>query len=305
MMSLLEGLESSQQLTSQTCPPHPEGGARSRWKALKAESRSVVEETETLLSSLHDRTQQMHDRRQTLTQLAQQLRTKVQQHQQLQESLHNTQNALRACDQQLRQLEAESEAVLAELTDRQRLRDRLQEAVSTVQDHMQVSLLTLSQSQVTLELRPHPSSHLSSNQLQPLKLSVTWNHDDRFTLQADEGTCALVEDRVCGQWAELSTALLEVMQYYVGEAELLCEIQTLRSSFPIDWRPAQRRLVYLKTASLVCHLEVGEGYPSRGRPQLLSVQFNGQPVDVSRLKAPNPESSLTEWLVFLCSTSLI
>ncbi|CAN9505100.1 unnamed protein product [Ophioblennius macclurei] len=305
MMSLLEGLESYRQLTSQKCPPQPGNEARSRWKALKVESRAADEETEALLAALQDRIQQIHDRRQTLTQLAERLAAKAQQHQQLQESLHNTQNALRSCDQQLKRLEAESEAALARLTDKRRLRDRLQDAAVAVQGGVLADLLTLGQSEITLQLRPHPSSHLSTSQLQPLKLRVAWNHDDRFTLQADEGTCVLLEEQVCGRWEELSAALLEVTQYYAGEAELLCEIQALRSSFPIDWRPAQRRLVYLKTASLVCHLEVGEGYPSRGRPRLLSVQRDGRPVDTSELKTPNSEASLTEWLVFLCSTELI
>ncbi len=54
-----------------------EGGARGRWKALKMESRSGVEETETLLRSLQEKIQQIHDRRHTLTQLVQQLHNKV------------------------------------------------------------------------------------------------------------------------------------------------------------------------------------------------------------------------------------
>lgn len=54
-----------------------EGGARGRWKALKAESRSGVEETEALLRSLQERIQQIHDRRDALTQLVQELHSKV------------------------------------------------------------------------------------------------------------------------------------------------------------------------------------------------------------------------------------
>lgn len=53
------------------------GGARARWKALKAESRTVVEETENVLRTLQDRVQQVHDRRNTLTQLVQQLGSQV------------------------------------------------------------------------------------------------------------------------------------------------------------------------------------------------------------------------------------
>lgn len=53
------------------------GGARSRWKALKVESRSGAEETETLLRSLQERIEQIHNRRHTLTQLVQELHNKV------------------------------------------------------------------------------------------------------------------------------------------------------------------------------------------------------------------------------------
>lgn len=59
-----------------------------------------------------------------------------------------------------------------------------------------------------------------------------------------------------------------------------------RLSFAIDWRPAQRLLLYLKSAALVCHLEVEEGYPSAGRARLVSVQRDGRAVDTSGLQVP-------------------
>lgn len=45
----------------------------------------------------------------------------------------------------------------------------------------------------------------------------------------DGSTAGLVDDSVSGRRSELSAALLEVMQRYVGQFELLSEIQTLRS----------------------------------------------------------------------------
>lgn len=258
-----------------------------------------------MLRSLQDRVQQIHNRRNTLTQLVHQLQSKKRQGEQLEESLQKAQNALRSCDRQLSQLRAESEAVLNHLIGWQRLRDELQTHLYAVQDVMQINLLTFSQSELCVELRPRPSSTLASSELEPLKLSVTWSHDDRFRLQVSDGTVGLVDDCMSGRRVELSAALLEVMQCYVGQAELLSEIQALRSSFAIDWRPAQRLLIYLKTASLVCHLEVEEGYPSSGKARLLSVRQDGQPLDTSGLQPPKTDLSLTNWLVFLCSSSLI
>lgn len=57
-------------------------------------------------------------------------------------------------------------------------------------------------------------------------------------------------------------------------------------SFAIDWRPAQRMLVYLKSASLVCSLEVEEGYPSKGRARLGSIRREAQLIDTSVLQVP-------------------
>ncbi|XP_026204780.1 uncharacterized protein si:dkey-225f5.4 [Anabas testudineus] len=305
MMSLLEGLESPRQLMTQPCPPQPEGGARSRWKALKVESRSGVEETEILLKSLQDRVQQIHNKRHKLTQLVQQLHNQKQQSEHLEESLRKAQNALQLCDCELNKLRTESEIILGQLNNWQQFRDELQVYISAVRDVMQINLLSFNQSELCVELRPRPSSNLSSNELEPLKLSVGWNHDDCFTLQVNEGTAGLVEDCMSGRRTELSAALLEVMQCYVGQAELLGEIQSLRSSFAIDWRPAQRLLVYLKSALLVCHLEVEDGYPVNGQVRLLSVRRDGQPLDTSGLKPHKTDLSLTDWLVFLCSSSLI
>ncbi|XP_054464099.1 uncharacterized protein si:dkey-225f5.4 [Anoplopoma fimbria] len=305
MMSLLEGLESAQQLMTQPCPPQPGGGARSRWKSLKTVSRSGTEETETLLRSLQDKIQQMHNRRHSLTELVHRLHSKKQQYTQLEESLQKAQNALQSCDHQLTQLRAESEAVVSQLISWQRIRDELQVYVSAVQDVMQINLLSFNQSELCLELRPRPSSDLSSNEPEPLNLSVTWSHDDRFTLQVREGPAGLVEDGLSGRRSELSAALLEVMQRYLGQFQLLSEIQRLRSSFAIDWRASQRVLVYLKSAVLVCHLQVEDGYPTGGAARLLSVRRDGQHVDTSGLKPLRSGLSLTDWLVFLSSSPLV
>ncbi|XP_075939539.1 uncharacterized protein LOC142941129 [Anarhichas minor] len=305
MMSLLEGLESAQQLMTQPCPPQPGGVAHSSWKCLKKDSRLRTEETETLLRSLEDKITQIHNRRHTLTQLIQRVHSKKQQYEQLDESLQMAHNALQSCDHQLTQLRAESEAVLGQLISWQRIRDELQVYVSDVQEVMQINLLSFNQSELCLELRPRPSPDQSSNEPEPLKLSVTWSHDDRFTLQVMEGPAGLVEDGLSGRRSELSATLLEVMQRYLGQFQLLSEIQRLRSSFAIDWRPAQRVLVYLKSALLVVHLEVEDGYPTAGRARLLSVHRDGRPVDTSGLKPLRSDLRLTDWLVFLSSSSLI
>ncbi|KAF7641924.1 hypothetical protein LDENG_00268280, partial [Lucifuga dentata] len=287
MMALLEGLESAQQLLTQPRPPQPDGSG-SRWKAVKAASRASEQQTEALLNALQDRLQQIHTKQHTLTQLSHQLHSKKQQSQELQQTLQKAQNALRVCDHQLTELRAESEAEFSHLNSFQRVRDELQDHISAVQSVMQISLLSFSQSELCVELRPRPfsseSSSSSSNELEPLKLSVTWSPDERFRLQVNEGAGGVVDECMSGRRSELSAALLEVMQTYMGQSDLLCEIQALRSSFAIDWRAAQRLLVYLKSAALVCHLQVEDGYPTSGRARLLSIRRDGQPVDTTPLQ---------------------
>lgn len=60
---------------------------------------------------------------------------------------------------------------------------RLQVYASAIQEVMQINLLSFNQSELCVELRPRPSSDQTANELDPLKLSVTWCHDDHFSLQ--------------------------------------------------------------------------------------------------------------------------
>uniref|UniRef100_A0A096MDA9 Uncharacterized protein n=1 Tax=Poecilia formosa TaxID=48698 RepID=A0A096MDA9_POEFO len=294
---------------------------RSRWKALKAETRSGMEETESLLRSLQDRVQHVQHRRDRVTALLQLLHIKApalpdcshappplprqRQHQdQLVVSLLKAQNALQSCDRQLAQLRAESEAVLHQLVLWRCLRDRLQEHATATQAVMQIQLISVDQSELLLEIRPRLLSQPTANELQPPRLAVSWHHDDRFTLQVGEELAGQVEGCGSGRRDVLSAALLDVLQSFTGQAALLAEIHSLRASFAIDWRPAQRLLVYLKSAVLVCHLQVEDGYPAAGSARLSLVLRDGRPVDTEGLKPHKAELSLTDWLVFLCSSPL-
>lgn len=309
MLSLLEGrsLESARQLLTQACPPQPVGGARASWKALKVRDRLGAEQTEELLQSLQVKMQQISDRRRLLEELVEELQHKQQQCEQLSSSLRTAQNALQACDRRLAQLGAESDATLGHLIGWQRVRDELQQYLSAVQGCTQVYLLSFNQWELSVELRPRPLSEETSEELEPLRLRVSWGHRDTFSLQVEGGVAHLAEDCVSGRWSELQATLGRVLQQHSSQFQLLLEIQGLRSSFAIDWRPAQRLLVYLKSASLVCHLLVEEGYPSSGGVRLLSVTRDGRAVDTSGLEHhhPPPGSSLTSFLVFLCSSPLL
>ncbi|XP_023868998.1 uncharacterized protein [Salvelinus sp. IW2-2015] len=222
---------------------------------------------------------------------------------QMGESLQTAYNALRVCEGQLAQLRTETDATLDRSADWQHLRDALQGYVEETQGVMQCRLLSVGSSELCVELRPRSCG--SSGQLEPLSLTVTWSPDDHFHLQVYQGTAGLLEVSMKGCLSHLSAALLEVMQCYTSQGEMLAEIQALHSRFAIDWRPGQRLLVFLKTASIVCNLGVEEGYPSRGTATLISVRRDGELVDNAVLQPPQKTPSLTEWLEFLSSSPYV
>lgn len=57
--------------------------------------------------------------------------------------------------------------------------------ISAAQD-VRINLLSFNQSELCVELRPHPSSDQSSTELEPLRLTITWSRDDHFRLQVPE-----------------------------------------------------------------------------------------------------------------------
>ncbi|KAG7272704.1 hypothetical protein CRUP_029643, partial [Coryphaenoides rupestris] len=305
MMYMLEELDSPQQLLTRPAPQKPDNKARSRWKALKAETRVGVEETELLMGGLQAKVEQIAGKRLRLMQLVQELEEKKQKSKQLEMALEKSHNALHACDAQLAGLKAKFEEALNCLSKWQKISDELKGYVLAIQDVMETKLLPVNQSELVVEQRPSLYGSQVSNELEPLRLSVTWCRDDRFKLQVNQGKAGLEEDCMKGRLSELSAALLEVMQRYTSQGDMLAEIWTLHSCFAIDWRPAQNSLVYLKSASVVCSVEVEEGYPRTGRARLRSIRRDAQPIDTSVLQPPKKNMSLTEWLVFLSNSPLV
>jgi len=60
---------------------------------------------------------------------------------------------------------------------------RLKGYVLATQDVMETKLLPVNQSELVVEQRPSLYGSQVSNELEPLRLSVTWCRDDRFKLQ--------------------------------------------------------------------------------------------------------------------------
>ncbi|KAJ7992228.1 hypothetical protein DPEC_G00276340 [Dallia pectoralis] len=303
MMRLLETLDSPDRLLNEPCPPNPSNEAHVCWKELKNEYKEGVQQVETLISDLQDRVDQLGHKRDRLKHLIAVLENKKELSLQLGESLRTAHNALRECEGQLAKLRAEADVTLGRFAGWQNFRDTLQGHLEETQGVMQYTLLSLGPSELRLELRPRFCD--PSDQLEPLRLTVSWTPGDHFVLQLYQGTAGLLEETVRGRLTDLRVALLEIMQSYVGQGAMLAEIQALHSRFAIDWRPGQRLLVFLKTASVVCNLCVEEGYPSTGAATLISVRRDGELVDSAALQPAQKTPSLTDWLEFLFTSPQI
>nr|XP_017210243.1 ZW10 interactor isoform X1 [Danio rerio] len=316
MIQLLAGLESVDQLLDEPCPQNPGNGARSAWKTLKAEYQEKVEEMEGLISTLQIRMEELQAKRQTLNSLLSTLEMKkeeckekeritAKQNQraekqisfQLEDSLQAAQNAMHLCDGQLSKLKDEIEKRQARINDWTLLRDGLQSLVTMTHRGMQYRLLSVSPSELCLEIL----THAGEKPLEPLRVTITMTTKDKFHLQVLQGTAGLVEEAMNGPLRQVSVALEEVMEKYISQGEMLSEIQSLRARYAIDWCPAEKLLIFLKTATKVCHLRVEEGYPSHGRAVLLSVRKDGNLLDINDLQPPVQHPVLTEWLEFLSS----
>ncbi|XP_016314966.1 uncharacterized protein LOC107667759 [Sinocyclocheilus anshuiensis] len=316
MIQLLAGLESADQLLNEPCPQNPGSEARSAWKALKAEYQERVQEVEGLINTLRVHMEELQGKRKTLETLLSILqltkeeckekeritakrnqRAEKQMSFQLEDSLQAAQSAMNVCDLRLSKFKDEVEKQHARISDWTILRDGLQTLVTVTHRNMQFRLLSVSSSELCLELLPRAAE----KSLEPQRVSITMTTSDEFHLQVFQGTAGLGEEAVNGRLRQVSAALVEVMERYISQGEMLSEIQALHSRFAIDWCPAEKLLIFLKTATTVCQLRAEEGYPSQGRATLLSVRKDGKLLDITDLQPPVQHPVLTEWLEFLSS----
>ncbi|XP_035253166.1 uncharacterized protein si:dkey-225f5.4 isoform X2 [Anguilla rostrata] len=311
-------------------PPHlldgspvPDTGADTRacLGALKSAYAEGVERVEGLIAALLDRMDQAGRKKEQLQQLLCALERKKEELeeqqrmkekkdvkeeklsslklQELEESLLASQRALHLTERRISELVAQTDAYLTSLDSWTLLRDGLQRSVQATLGLTGYKLLWAGPLELCVELVPQVHRPDLAN-LRPLPLTLTWTPDGLFNIQSQEAA-GILDGALQGPLSQVSSTLQEVCQRYLSQGEMLAEIQEMHSRFAIDWRPAQRLLVFLKSASVVCHLSVGEGYPSRGRASLVSIRGEKGPLNIDALQAPQVNPSLSEWLEFLSS----
>ncbi|KAG7459604.1 hypothetical protein MATL_G00212530 [Megalops atlanticus] len=316
MLHLLESMESPDVLNPSILDTGEDG--RARLKELKSEHIAGLQQAQEHITALLDRMEQVQLKRERLEQLLAALerkreevkekeRMKMQNRraerlnsvrlQELEESLQAGRSALRQSELAILELQAQKDACLAGLDSWALLQDGLQQSVEMRLQFEGCLLRLVGRQEVCVELLPR-ACRPDLGDLKPLSLSLTLSPDGLFTLQS-QGATGVLDESLQGPLTQVSSALEEIIQRYLSEGEMLAEIQGLHQRFAIDWDPVQRMLIFLKTASVVCHLRVEDGYPNRGRASLLSVRKERDCPDISTLQPPQVNPSLTQWLVFL------
>ncbi|KAJ8251683.1 hypothetical protein GJAV_G00223990 [Gymnothorax javanicus] len=293
--------------------------ARVRLAALKSAYAEGVERAEGLIAALLDRLEQAGRKKEELEHLLCVLGKKKEELeekqkmkekedlkeerlnslklQKLEDSLLNSQRALQASERRIAELMAQTDAHLDSLDSWTLLWDGRQQSLEATLGPTGYKLLWLGPQELSLELIPQVHRpDLTS--LKPLSLSLTWTSDGFFNIQSQDAAGSL-DVASQGPLSQVSVSLQEITQQYLSQGEMLAEIQDIHSRFAIDWRPDQRLLVFLKSASVVCHLCVAEGYPSRGCVSLVSVRGEKGPVNIDSVEPPQANPSLTDWLEFL------
>ncbi|KAJ8254458.1 hypothetical protein COCON_G00210700 [Conger conger] len=319
MLILLETAQPPDLINS---PPDHDTGAdsRARLAALKGAYAEGVQRVEGLIAALLEKVEQASHKKEQLEQLLRSLERKKEEWeenrrmktqkdrkeekldglklQRLEESLQASQGVLLQSERRISQLVAQTDAHFTSLDSWTLLREgELQQSMQATLGLTGFTLQYVGPQELCLELIPQVHRpDLAS--LKPLPLSLTWTSDDVFNIQC-QGPAGILDGPLQGPLSQVSSALQDIMQRYLSQGEMLAEIQEMHSRFAVDWRPAQRLLVFLKSASVVCHLDVGEGYPSAGSASLVSVRGKQGPLNIDALQPPQANPSLTQWLEFL------
>ncbi|XP_038635157.1 uncharacterized protein si:dkey-225f5.4 isoform X1 [Scyliorhinus canicula] len=167
----------------------------------------------------------------------------------------------------------------------------------TVKSQSGVTILALSENQITLQFDPRALIPLTL--LSPLVLTIIWTTDGRVKL---ESNCSFL-DLSEMESVDLPNMTAEIWKRYLSQAELWGEIQHLQNRYAIDWLEEERQLKFLQliagsSSNVVCTLYVEPGYPGNGEVKFSSIQENNKLTDTV-IKPPQAKPSLSDWLEYL------
>ncbi|XP_041122732.1 uncharacterized protein si:dkey-225f5.4 [Polyodon spathula] len=284
------------------------------WKGLKCQFQEERLQNEAQIAVALEKGRQLQEARRALEELLHKLELKKAKFEENQQSqiakqqqdkdrvqyfLQRREELEAAVEQGRRNLQRCEESVLQlaqEVQDMQRQVVQDTRELNRTLELQGVRILSLSEDGITVQL-------LTSSHTEPLHMSLHWRGDETLHVQMSSAGAGLCEAMLLREPLEdMKSVILEALHCYSSQASLLSDIQRLQGRFAIDWQAADRRLLFLKSSSVVCTLSLGEWFPSRWQIQLVSVQGRAQPVDPASLRPPQLNPSLQDWLEFLSSS---
>ncbi|XP_069065676.1 ZW10 interactor isoform X2 [Pleurodeles waltl] len=287
---------------------------KAQWKELKEEYLEEVEKIEAAIPQLLGKLEQLKTKKSLLEEALHQYQQKAAAMEVLRQQQRVENTRLAGCVGESRQriglCEDMIQRIQTELQQHQLRGEMWMENVKRDSDLLQlleglsgIRLVSVSEQDIVLDVQD-PCAVQQEPQLKPLRMTLRWTKDDKLQVQTDSTFItqadALLEEHV----PEVKMAVLEMQNAYRSQARLLQELDGLHDKFPVDWRPKERKLLYLK-GSVVCVLLIDPGYPTSGGIQLLSLQGYTGSVDIRLLKPPHASPTLCNWLVYLSSNSEI
>ncbi|XP_030049809.1 outer kinetochore KNL1 complex subunit ZWINT isoform X2 [Microcaecilia unicolor] len=293
--------------------PSAEGSARvagkqmsavkQQWKSLKGEYLQQNEKIQELIAQVLQKLEALQKKKCLLANMLHQYQiqkeaTEKQQQQKMLEGLvGELGEKVQKCDSQIQLLESEVQNHQADANTWLEMVNSDLELCQLLDTLQGVKLVSAHDDKLVLDLQANDCTLMPEPQL--LRLCVCWMPEGGIKIHSDCDVFCPAEILLADDLKSMTTALLEIQQCFQSQAQLLCELQTLKDRYAIDWLPKERKLLYLK-ATVVYTLFVQAGYPTNGRVQLLSVANSKGSADPSVIKPPQENPSLSNWLAYLC-----
>ncbi|XP_069503612.1 ZW10 interactor isoform X2 [Ambystoma mexicanum] len=283
---------------------------KKQWKFLKEEYLEQVEKIELSILQLLDKLEQLRSKKGRLEEVLQLYQDKVEeiktfQQQQVEENVklagcvEEGRQRVQMCEKQIQRLQTELQRHQARGEMWMENLKKDSDLLQLVEGLCGIRLVLVDEQQMIVDVQD-PCSGLGHSEGKPLGMTLHWTNDETFQILTDSAFVIPADVLLEEQNTAAKMAILEIQNAYRSQARLLQELEEMKSKFPIDWRPKERKLLYLK-GSTVCVLLIEPGYPSSGRIQLLALQGYKGSMDICLLKPPYASPTLCNWLVYLAS----
>ncbi|KAM4605824.1 outer kinetochore KNL1 complex subunit ZWINT isoform 2-T2 [Discoglossus pictus] len=284
--------------------------AKQNWKTLKAAYQDKIQDAESTLPQLLQRLQSLKEKKWLLEESLQRyqsqkttadtlMKNKVsQKHQCLQDVVQSQTLVVEKCQVHICQLQGELTSLEQSVSSWMQTVSRDSELQTLLQTLQAFSLESVGDNQLVLDLHVGDKEEIA-----PLRVTLKWTPQGDLQIKGDGSVPAIPRELQDGAISDVRV-ILQLQDWYRGQARLLMELGALQERFAADWLPDERLLRFLK-GSAQFTLHVTPGYPHSGAVQLVSMKGVRPGIDPGTCKPPVETPSLTDWLEYLDSTGVI